>query len=220
MQDEFSTGFGGDVKQQELPRMGAHQAVCCQVHTLGVQFYNGKPDLNPTGVFVFELEEKLSQGPKAGQPFVISERFSQYMGSTNKHSKLRQFLQSWAGSSEKAKITDEKAKVMNIKKWERFPCTLIIGHVPHKKVAGITVAKLLGIGPRDPAAPVVPVTYTDVPKWITDAKEEARKMAATVGYDPQGQRAEREAAPGVAVPAGGPARAPAAPLAKEDDLPF
>lgn len=217
MKDEYATNFGGQVVQNELPRIGAHQAVCCQVHTLGVQFYQGKPDLNPTGVFIFELDENLSKGPKAGQPFVISERLSQYMGSAKKHSKLRQFLQSWAGPKPNAQITDEKAAQMNIKKWERYPCTLIIGHIPHKTAPGILTAKILGIGPRDPSQPIVPITYTEVPKWILDAKEEARKMAAVHGFDPQGQR------PDPVVPAVAPAAAPAAQAAsaiKEDDLPF
>ncbi len=209
MQDEFATGFGGEITQMELPRAGAHQAVCCQVHSLGIQYYKGQPDLNPTGVFVFELEEKLTQGPKAGQPFVISERFSQYMGSPEKQSKLRAFLQSWVGSKPEHRITDEKAKVMNIKAWEKYPCTLIISHVPHKTNPWITVAKLVGIGPRDTAGARVPVTYTETPKWITKAKEEARaETMKRGGFDPQDRRPDRNTA--TVPPGAAPTQAPAA----------
>jgi hypothetical protein len=224
MSDEFGTGFGGQLIQKELVRVGAHQAVCCQVHSLGIQSYMGKLDLNPTGVFVFELDEKITQGPQAGKPFVMSEKLSQYMGSAKKHSKLRQFLQAWIGA--KAQITDELAAKMNIKRWERRSCTLIIGNIPHKDAPNILVSKILGIGPPDPNAPRVPITYTEVPKWIVDAKEEARKMAAMRGFDPQDQRPDRMAAavPPGAVPASGgqPAQAPAArvTLPAEDDLPF
>lgn len=227
MQDEYGTGFGGEVKQQELPRVGAHQAICCQVHSLGIRYFKGVPDLNPTGVFIFELDENLTQGPMAGKPFVMSERFQQYMGSTKKHSKLRQFLQAWAGSEPRMQITDEKAKTMRIDKWKGFPCTLLINHVPHKEVAGIRVAKIVGISPADPSLPRMKVTYTEMPAWVLREKEDSRKMAAMRGFDPQDQRPDRMAA---AVPSGmQPAQAPAAaasaranvpPVTKEDDLPF
>lgn len=170
MQDEYAVGFGGTGERNfELLSIGAHQAVCCQVHSLGVHAYNGVPDLNPKCIFIFETDEMMKDGKMIGKPFVISIDFAQYMGSEKKHSKLRLFLQSWRGSSPQAAITDEMAKVFSIKKCERVPCTLVISHVPRKDKTG-NRAQIVGIGPRNPNVPVVPVTYLEVPKWVTEKK--------------------------------------------------
>jgi hypothetical protein len=178
MSDEFMAGYGGEVTQKDLPSKGLHQAVCCQVHSLGHQLFKNQVSINPQGVFVFELDEKMKNGQMAGKPFVLSEKFAIYMGKKGKPSKLRLFLEKW---KERA-YTEEEASATNIKKCEGQPCTLNVDYEP--KQDGTLRAVIVGISKRDPSKPPVPVTYTEVPKWIVEDKAKAvpppkREMATT-----------------------------------------
>lgn len=194
MSDEFMAGYGEDNGPKELPSIGSHQAVCCQVHSLGYQVFKGQVSFSPKCVFIFELDEKMKNGEMAGKPFVLSERHSQYMGKPGKSSNLRKFLEKWKGKE----YTEEEAKATNIKKCEKVPCTLLVDHEP--KEGGGFRAKIVGISRRDATKPLVPVTYTEVPKWVTE--EKGKQVPA-----PKRQEA-------VTTPAGGP------PQAEEETLPF
>ncbi|HLP41240.1 MAG TPA: hypothetical protein VK465_07010 [Fibrobacteria bacterium] len=196
MENEFMATYGEDSGPKELPSIGMHQAVCAQVHSLGFQVFKGQVSFSPKCVFVFELDEKMKEGQMAGKPFVISERHGQYMGKPGKSSNLRRFLEKWKGKE----YTEEEAKATNIKKCEGQPCTLMIDHEP--KDGGGFRAKIVGISRRDSSKPLVPITYTEVPKWIVEEKAKA--------VPPPNQ--QRQAQPQTA-PAGVPPQA-------EDDLPF
>lgn len=194
MSNEFMASYGTDSGPKELPSKGEHQAVCAQVHSLGYQEFKGQVSYSPKCVFVFELDEKMRNGELAGKPFVVSERHGQYMGKPGKASNLRKFLEKW---KEKA-YTEEEAKATNIKKCEGMPCTLMIDHEP--KDSGGLRAKIVGIRKRDPSKPLVPVTYTEVPKWIAEEKAKA--------VPPPQQTAAPKATQ------------QATPAQQEDDLPF
>lgn len=170
MENEFMASYGTDNGPKELPSIGSHQAVCAQVHSLGYQVFKGQVSFSPKCVFVFELDEKMKGGQMAGKPFVLSERHGQYMGKPGKSSNLRKFLEKWKGKE----YTEEEAKATNIKKCEGQPCTLLIDHEPVD--GGGFRAKIVGISRRNPVLPLVPVTYTEVPKWIV--KEKAEQVPA------------------------------------------
>jgi hypothetical protein len=169
MSDDFMAGYGTDNGPKELPAEGKHQAVCAQVHTLGYQEFKGQVSYSPKCVFLFELDEKMKGGQMAGKPFIISERHAQYMGKPGKPSDLRKFLEKWKGKD----YTEDEAKATNIKKCEGVPCSLMIIH--DKKDDGTPYARIASISKRDTSLPLVPVTYTDVPQWIT--KEKGRAVA-------------------------------------------
>jgi hypothetical protein len=197
MSNEYMAGYGTDSGPKELPTKGIHQAVCAQVHSLGYQTFKGQTSLSPKCVFVFELDEKMKEGQMAGKPFVLSERHSLYMGKPGKPSNLRKFLEKW---KEKA-YTEEEAKATDIKKCEGVPCTLTVTHEP--KDGGGFRAKIVDIGKRNTQLPLVPRTYVEVPKWITEEKAKA--------VPPPLQQAAQAVA----------TSAPAGPgLAAADELPF
>lgn len=109
-----------------------------------------------------------------------------YMGKPGKPSSLRKFLEKWKGKE----YTEEEAKMTNIKKCERVGCTLMIDH--ERKDGGGFRAKIVGISRRDPNIPTMPVTYTEVPKWILEEKSKQvpppqRPQAALAGGPPKAE---------------------------------
>lgn len=153
-------GEGGDFERQ-LPSTGNHQAVCCQIHNLGHQEFNGQASFSPKCVFIFELEQKMQGGKMDGKPFVISEEFPMYL---SKDSKLRAFLGNWRSTPTAPRpMTDDECKDFTLRKVLGQSCTLTVIH----KTKGLkTFANIAGIAP--PSGPKIPVTYTETPKWITD----------------------------------------------------
>ena len=171
--------------ERQLPAMGEHQAVCCQIHNLGHQEYQGQASLSPKCVVIFELEQKMSGGKLDGKPFVISEEFPMYL---SKDSKLRTFLGNWRSTPAAPRpMTDEECKDFTLRKVLNIPATLI---VVHKTKGDRTFANIAGIAPAKPGAPRVPVSYTETPKWVSDkqAKQcrppERQKAAPKVAATP------------------------------------
>ncbi len=199
MQDEneFTAAYGGDSIQKDLPAAGAHQAVCCQVHALGHQMFQGQVSINPKCAFIFELDEKMKGGDLAGKPFAISQKFALYMGKKGKPSNLRRFLEMWKGRP----LTEEEAAKTNVKAIEGAGCTLIIAHKPKTDGSGHLRAEIVGISRRNPQAPAVARTYLDAPEWVLKEKAQA--------VPPPG-KPQQQAAPTAGI------QAPQ----QEDDLPF
>ncbi len=162
------TDWVGGNFEKELPAVGEHQAVCCQIHNLGFQEYKGKVSPSPKCVLVFELDEKLKNGEYAGKPMIMSENYNMFMGPD---SKLRKALESWRGKA----YTPDAADGFTLRQVLHKPCTLMVAH--EKKQDGTMKAKIVGIIP--PKGPAVAVTYTETPQWILDTQAKAVQPKAT-----------------------------------------
>ncbi len=158
------TPTDGEDFERELAAIGTHNAVCCQIHNLGHQMFEGTPSLSPKVALIFELDEKLKTGQKAGQPMVINRTFAYFMGAT---SALRQFLEAWRGR----KFTEEEIKTFTLRKLIGAPCSLVVIHKLNR--SNKMKAYVAGISKKPPEVPALPVTYTETPKWITDDKAKA-----------------------------------------------
>ena len=157
-------GKGGDFERQ-VPSMGEHQAVCCQIHNLGHQEFKGVASLSPKCVLIFELDQKMTGGKVEGKPFVISQKFPMYL---SKDSKLRTFLGNWRGKP----FSDEECENFSLKKGLGKPATLIVIHTTKD---GKTYANIAAPAPAK-AGNTVPLTYTETPKWvIEDQAKQVRK---------------------------------------------
>lgn len=191
-----SSGAAGGVRH-ELPSQGLHQAVCCQVHNLGFQEYQGSVSLSAKICLIFELDQKMAEGPSKGKPFVISETFLYYLG---ERSKLRTFVESWRflpthATQGRMQPHELVAGGFSIKNFLGKCATLNIAHKPKQKGVGMK-AYIASISMRDASLPKVEVTYLETPKWVVDDKAKAVNP-------PQQQQV-----------------ASSAPLQNEDDLPF
>lgn len=166
-----SVGSGGI---HELPSQGLHQAVCCQVHNLGFQEYQGNVSLSPKICLIFELDQKMAEGPSKGKPFVISETFLYYLG---EKAKLRTFVESWRflpthATQGRMQPHELVAGGFSIKNFLGKCATLNIAHKPKQKGGGMK-AYIASISMRDTSLPKVEVTYLETPKWVIDDKAKA-----------------------------------------------
>lgn len=170
---------------REFPKSGLHQAVCAFVEDLGVQKgeYKGKPKLQRKIVIIWELDEKMADG----RPFLFSKKYTLSMYQSN----LRTLLESWRGQG----FTEDQAHEFDIEKLIRANCMLNLIRKP-KQQGGGEYMDLAGVMPLEKERPKMPVTITEIPKWI---EEERSKQVL-------------DNAPSLAT-AGGPPQA-------EDDLPF
>lgn len=148
--------------EKELITAGAHQAVCCQLHNVGYQMYQGKVSLSPKAVVIFEVDQKMKGGKMEGQPMVISETYPMFMG---ENSKLRKALEGWRGAPYKA----DELKGFSLRGIVGKPCTLLIVH--EKKKDGKMKAKIAGVLPA--MGPGWTPTYLDVPDWVVKEKAAA-----------------------------------------------
>lgn len=169
----------GETFERQNPAMGEHQAVCCQIHNLGHQEYQGKASLSPKCVIIFELDQKMEGGKVDGKPFVISQEFPMYL---SKDSKLRTFLGSWRGKP----FTDEECDNFTLRKLLNKPATLI---VIHNTKDGKTYANIASAVPPKAGVIAIPVTYTETPKWITakQAKQLRPPEIKKAAPKPEGQ---------------------------------
>ncbi len=174
-QDPFFIGepVEGEGFTKELITAGAHQAVCCQLHNVGYQLYQGKVGASPKAIVLFETDQKMTGGKMAGQPMVISESYAMYMG---EGSKLRKALEGWRGRPYAA----EELKNFSMGNILRRPCTLLIVH--EKKKDGNMKAKIAGILPA--MGPGWMPTYTETPEWIN--KEKAAQVSPPPKQQHQG----------------------------------
>jgi len=164
-QDEFfipepTPGEGNFTK--ELITAGAHHAVCCQLHNVGHQVYQGKVSLSPKAIAIFEVDQKMTGGKMAGEPMVISETYPMFMG---EGSKLRKMLEGWRGKPYSA----EDLKGFSVRNIIGRPCTLLIVH--EKKKDGTMKAKIAGVLPAQ--GPGWVPTYTEAPEWVMKEKAAA-----------------------------------------------
>lgn len=159
-QDPLAVPPPGEDFDKELPSAGEHQAVCCQIHNLGYQEYQGKVSPSPKCVLIFELAEKMKNGENAGRSFVLSEQFNMFLG---KDGKLRTFLESWRGAT----FTEEQLSNFTLRNLLSKPATIMVVHEPKKNKPGMR-AKIAGVA--KPKGPAFPPTYNDVPKWVTETQ--------------------------------------------------
>lgn len=202
---------------KELITAGAHHAVCCQIHNVGYQMYQGKVSLSPKAIVIFEVDQKMTGGKMAGQPMVISESYGMFMA---EGSKLRKALEGWRGKP----YTADELKSFSLGIIHRRPCTLLIIH--EKKKDGTMKAKIAGILPAQTAGwePV----YTETPEWVL--KEKAAQVPPPPKQNHNGIPAPMPSqAPGPATmsppapvytPAPAPASNPATTDAMGNPLPF
>lgn len=155
-------GEGGGFTK-ELITPGAHHAVCCQIHNVGYQMYQGKVSLSPKAIVIFEVDQKMTGGKMAGQPMVISESYGMYMA---EGSKLRKALEGWRGRPYSA----EDLKSFSLGIIHRRPCTLLIAHEKRKDLT--MKAKIMAILPAQ--GPGWEPIYTETPEWV--AKEKAAQV--------------------------------------------
>ena len=191
-------GEGGNFTK-ELVSAGAHHAVCCQLHNVGYQMYQGKVSLSPKAIIVFEVDQKMTGGKMAGEPMVLSETFPMFMG---EGSKLRKMLEGWRGKPYSA----EELKNFTIGGIVNRPCTLLVVH-EKKKSDGTMRAKIAGVLPAQ--GPGWVPTYTEMPEWI--AKEKANQVPPPPKQFHQGTTAP--AAPAYPTQAPGPATLTPTPMA-------
>ena len=84
---------------------GTHNAVCAGVYDLGVQkSANGWPERRKLAM-IFEVAEKIAEGPLAGQPYRLSKIVS---ASLNDKSTLTALLTSWLGKDPRKKVNGSK----------------------------------------------------------------------------------------------------------------
>lgn len=159
---------------KELPTAGEHQAVCCQIHNVGYQMFEGKVSASPKAILVFELDQKMTGGKMQGEPMVISDTFGMYMA---ENSKLRKALEGWRGRP----YQDSELNGFTISPLLKRPCTLLIIHEKKQKGGGMR-AKIAGFLPAKSAG--WEPTYLETPQWILD--EKAKAVPAPVRVDPKG----------------------------------
>lgn len=190
-------GEGGNFTK-ELITPGAHHAVCCQLHNVGYQLYQGKVSQSPKAIVIFEVDQKMTDGKMAGQPMVISESYGMYLG---EGSKLRKMLEGWRGRP----FQPEELKGYSIASMLNRPCTLLIVH--EKKKDGTMKAKIAGVLPAQ--GPGWVPRYIDTPEWV--AKEKANQVPPPPKQFHQGTPAP--AAPAYPTQAPGPATMTPTPMA-------
>jgi hypothetical protein len=83
-------------REFERPKPGAHQAVCVDVVDLGLKRveYKGQPKLKHKIQFRFQIDQRLTEGDFAGQPFIVNQRMT---WSLFQSAALKPWLESWLG---------------------------------------------------------------------------------------------------------------------------
>lgn len=158
---------------KEIIKPGVHNAVCCQIHAIGHQLYNGKVSQSPQCILTFEVDQKMTGGKMDGQRMVISENFAMYM---NEGSKLRSALEGWRGQP----YNEAELKGMSLSALLKRPVTLMIKN--EKKQDGTMKAKIAGFLPA--VGPGWEPNYLDTPQWVKDVQ--AKQVAPPVKVDPKG----------------------------------
>lgn len=140
-------------KPRELPKDEMTQSVCAFIVDCGeheeTELATGKVALKPKVMFVFELEQKRSDG----LPFILSQTFT---NSLHPKSNLYKFLKSWEGRD-----FSEKEQKEGIALDPYIGKNLYITPVHNKGYANVgSVTKI-----REKDAPM-PVSIKELPKWV------------------------------------------------------
>ena len=183
---------------------GLHFAVCCDVVDLGVikVSYQGQESLKEMVRLVWQAEDRMTTGPKAGKPYLINKR---YTSSTHKKATLRIHCESWRGKA----FTDEEFSLFDLERLIGACCQI---QIAHNVSGGDTYANIMAIVPAPKGKPALRIDgYTrvkDRPDYVPPAP---RPMApASGGFPDDSEHGE--------FPPAGDADAPLD--VQEDDIPF
>jgi hypothetical protein len=134
---------------------GLHYAVCADVVGLGIvkTSWQGQESLKDKVRLVWQTEDKMTLGAKAGQPYLISKR---YTSSTHPKATLRIHCTSWRGKA----FTDEEFALFDIEKLIGVCCQI---QITHNVSGGDTYANIMAIVPPPKGRPPLKVSgYTRV----------------------------------------------------------
>ena len=134
---------------------GLHFCVCCDVVDLGLvkTSWQGQEAIKDMVRLVWQTEETMSSGAKAGAPFLINKR---YTSSTHPKATLRIHIESWAGK----KFTDEQFAAFDIERLIGACCQI---QIAHNISGGETYANIMAIVPAPKGKPKLAVRgYTRV----------------------------------------------------------
>ena len=154
--------------QREKPTAGMHDAVCVFVEDVGMQRTTGQygEKIQHKIVICWEIDEKLKDGKYAGQPFMVSNRYTLTLFEKGNLCKV---LEAWFSK----KLTDEQRENgIDLEKLIGKTCTL---NLIESAQGYINVG---GVAPAHPSNKLTPVC-TVVPEWIVKLRSEAVADGAT-----------------------------------------
>lgn len=118
---------------------GLHFAVCVDVVDLGgvKTSWKGQESIKDMLRIVWQTEDKIPSGEKAGQPYMINRR---YTSSSHKKATLRIHCESWRGKA----FTDEEFAAFDLEKLIGACCQI---QITHNTSDGTTYANIQAIVP-------------------------------------------------------------------------
>ena len=154
--------------QREKPTAGMHDAVCVFVEDVGMQKTTGTygDKIQHKIIICWELDEKLKDGKFAGQPFMVSSRYTLTLFEKGNLCKI---LESWFAK----KLSDEQRENgIDLEKLIGKKCTL---NLIESAQGYINVGSVLPANAHNTLTPVC----TSVPEWIGKLRSEAVADGAT-----------------------------------------
>jgi hypothetical protein len=168
-------------KQRQTCPTGTHNAVCAAVYDLGVQRgSNGWPDKRKLAL-IFEVEQKIAEGPLSGQPFRISKIVS---ASLSDKSTLTALLTAWYGHDPRKTVNGRT--MFSLSSLVGKPCMLTVVHkrTPDGDVQAIVTV----ISAHMKGLDVLGSTFdaTKAPEWVVRMQNQRLDvgLANAVGAKP------------------------------------
>jgi hypothetical protein len=159
----------------EKPNTGMQNAICSHVSDVGtheVSFQNGPKKLLHKVMFCFELEQKLTQGKFAGQPFMLART---YTLSLFDKSNLAKDLESWFSK----KLSEEQRKDgIDLERFIGRQCTLNLVESDDGKYVNIA-----GVLPAMPGAPKIDIFNKTEPKRVVNMRAKSIEAQQENGSD-------------------------------------
>ena len=159
---------------------GTHNAVCAGVYDAGVQkSANGWPEKRKF-VTIFEVEEKISAGPLAGQPYRVSRIVS---ASLNDKSTLTALLTSWLGKDPRKRVNGKTE--FELSTLIGKPCMLTVAHKTTPD--GDSQAVITAISAHMKGLPTLTSTLdpTETHDWVRRMQDQRLDKAQQLdGYQP------------------------------------
>lgn len=152
---------------KELPPAGTHRGVCHSVHDLGFQTttWQGKTKTVHQVVLVWEIDKALTKGDFAGQPFVVSKK---YTFSFYERSQLRHDIASWRGRD----FTESELEKFDLNCLAGQQCLITIIHTNKNGNTYANISSVTAVPTGVPAlAQTLPPEHEF--KWISDLQAKA-----------------------------------------------
>ena len=205
-----------DGKQFEQPRVGPHNAVCCMVEDVGLQReeWKGKPKTLHRVIIFWELEQRQSDGNFAGEPFLVSQKYTNSLGYT---ASLPKMLQMWMPTLD---LTKEKRKAgieLNSLIGRGATITMVRRN-PEDSDDNRT--KVLTIGPMAPGAVKMTPRRTSPPDYVLEMRATSVQDRPDFPQDSTSAPVANGSPQNDDLPAQGSYGAPDQNPVVEDDLPF